>query len=156
MLQPDDHERTGHGAAGLAGSCHPRTKCARDAKRCLAVQTGPLPVGGQDCLGSGETVEEQGKCLINIIVLAHLIIHSFTWGTAYTTTYRSRAGKLGAQRRSFKLIALRTGVARSKKAALVRKNQMTKRIPAPAVQEHHHPMEALMDETCLFIAPCAV
>lgn len=67
MPQPDDHEHPGHGAAGLPGPCHARAESSRDAQRCLAIQTGPPPVGGQDCLGSGESVEEYGQGLLGII-----------------------------------------------------------------------------------------
>jgi hypothetical protein len=124
MRQPDDHERTGHGTAGLAGARHPRTEGARDAKRSFAVQTGPLPVGGQDRLSSGETVEEQGKRLFNIIfvVFSHINYRLFELGKRLPSIL-SRAEKGGTQRCTFTFVFRGTLVAFSKKTSLVPKIQ---------------------------------
>jgi hypothetical protein len=74
MIQPDDHERARHGAAGFSGPCHARTECACDPECCFAVQTGPPAVDRQDGLGSGKTFKECRQSLVDVIICI-LIFH---------------------------------------------------------------------------------
>jgi hypothetical protein len=69
MMQTDDHESAGYGAACLPGPRHAGSKSSGNAQCCLAIQTGTPAVRRQDGLRSGEAIKEQGEGLLN--ALAH-------------------------------------------------------------------------------------